>query len=452
MGDETSIRSFTRRDFLRLGGGTLVGAYALGLSGCGGVNSESGQGGQGGKVTLKFMCDSRDEFAKMLDLLPRFTKETGIDVSLTQLQETPLRAKTGLELSAPETEMDVILMDFLLMKKYVDAGTLEPLNEHLQSISTFNESDYQQPFLDALTFDGNLYGLPLYQDCNILMYRADIFEKLGLDVPQNMEDLETVAKEITDWGKKDGVYGISLRGQRGMGVNEWTFPCFLRAFGGSYYADFPNDMHPVLDSPEAVAALEYYVNLVNNYAPPGVANYSYIEVQNDLIQGKSAMILDSATLGVRAVDPQESDVADKMGFAVVPEGPGGRHPGFYTWAVVVPAKAGNKEEAVEFLGWLLSPDTAPEVGWSAPNQALNKVYDYPPYEGYAQSQPLLEVMKQSLEQADPDYRPRIPQETEVGTEVSVAVSEAIAGNKTPEQALRDANERVDQVLREANYY
>lgn len=448
--EEPVFRGITRQDFLKLAGAGLAGASLLGVAGCGGT--KQAEQGDGGRVTLKFMCDSRDEFTKMMDLLPQFTKKTNINLSLAQLQETPLRAKTGLELSAPETEMNVILMDFLLMKKYVDANTLEPLDGYLKDVSTFRASDYQKPFLDALTFNGKLYGLPLYQDCNILMYRADIFKKLGLDVPKNLEDLEAVAKEITQWGKKDGIYGISLRGQRGMGVNEWTWPAFLQAFGGSYYKNFPDDMHPNLDSPEAVEALEYYVNLIKRYAPPGAANYSYVEVQNDLMQGKVGMILDSATLGVRAEDPKESKVAGKLGFAVVPGGPNGRHPGFYTWAVVVPARSENKAKAVQFLGWLVSPKIAPQIGWSAPNQALDKVYDYPPYKGYNQSQPLLKVMKESLAIANPDYRPRIPQETEVGDAVSVAISEAISGNKTPEQALKDANRKVDQIMRDAGYY
>ena len=89
-----------------------------------------------------------------------------------------------------------------------------------------------------------LYGLPLYQDCNILMYRADIYAELGLDVPDTVEDLMANAKAISEWGKDKGVYGIALRGQRGMGVNEWTWPTFLWAYGGSYYKDFPKDMHP----------------------------------------------------------------------------------------------------------------------------------------------------------------------------------------------------------------
>ena len=403
------------------------------------------------KVTINFMADSRSEFVAMQKLLPAFTAATGIEVKMVQLQETPLRAKTGLELSAPSTDIDVIMTDFQLMKKYASAGVLEPLDGYLENIATFDRSDYQPPFLDALTYEGQLYGLPLYQDANILMYRADIYAELGLNVPETVEELAANAKAITDWGKSQGVYGIALRGQRGMGVNEWTWPTFLWAFGGGYYKDFPTDMHPDLDSPEAIAALEYYVNMINNYAPPGAANYSYVEVQTDLMQGKVAMIIDSATLGVRAEDPTQSTVAGKLGYAVVPGGSGGRQPGFYTWTVVVPAKAAHKEAAAQFIAWMLSPEIAPQLGWSAPNQALEQVYDIPAYPGYSQSRPLVDIMKESLALADPDYRPRIDEQTEVGTEVSIAISDAIAGTKTAEQALKDANAAINAILKAAGY-
>ncbi len=40
MQSESSVGRLTRRDFLKMGGGALAGAYALGgLSGCGGASS-----------------------------------------------------------------------------------------------------------------------------------------------------------------------------------------------------------------------------------------------------------------------------------------------------------------------------------------------------------------------------------------------------------------------------
>jgi multiple sugar transport system substrate-binding protein len=397
-----------------------------------------------GPVTINFMADNRSELVKMQELLPAFEAETGIKVNWMQLQETPLRSRTGLELSAPSTDIDVIMADFLYMNQYALAGYLAPLDEYFKNSSTFKESDFQKPFIDAVKVDGKMYGIPLYQDSNIMVYRADLFAKYNLDVPKTFEELEAVAKVIHE--QEPGVVGIVMRGQRGAGVNEWTWPTFLRGFGGSYFT--ADGKQANLDTPEAIAALEYYANILNKYGPPGAANHSYIEVQTMMMQGEAGIFIDSASLAPRCEDPANSVVAGKLGYAVVP-GKVETQPGFYAWTLVVPENSARKEAAAKFLEWIISPEIAKQLGWSAPNQALESVYDIPPYPGYAQSEPLVKVMKDSLALADPDYRPRNKITAEVGTRVSVAISEVLSGEKSAAQALREANDEINRIIRDA---
>ncbi len=396
-------------------------------------------------VTLNLMADNRSELVKMQELLPAFEAETGIKVNWMQLQETPLRSKTGLELSAPSTDIDVIMVDFLFMNKYAKAGYLAPLDSYFADSKTYDESDFQAPFIDAVSYDGNMYAVPLYQDCNILVYRADLYAKYELNVPKTFDELMYNAKVISE--NEPNMAGITLRGQRGMGVNEWTWPTFLRGFGGTY---FDENMMGNLDTPEAIASLDYYAEILNNYGPEGVANFSYIEVQNGVAQGTAAMFIDSASLAPRCEDPGYSKVAGKLGYAVVP-GKVETQPGFYSWTLVVPEKSKKKEAAATFLEWIISPEIASQLGWSAPNQALESVYDIPAYAGYDQSEPLVKVMKDSLALADPDYRPRVDQAAEVGTRVSIAISEVLAGEKSAEEALKEADADIDQIMKDAGY-
>lgn len=399
------------------------------------------------EVTINFMADNRPEFDKMMKLYPEFEKATGIKLNYTQLQETPLRAKTGLELSAASTDIDVIMMDFTFCAKYAKAGYLEPLDSYLAKEPTFKADDFMKPFLDACSLDGKLYAMPINQDCSILMYRADLFKKYNLNVPKTFEDLENCAKVIKE--KEPGMSGIALRGQRGAGLNEWSWPTFLWGFGGQYY-DF-NTFKATLNSPESVKSLEYYSNLLKKYGPEGAANYSYVEVQTDLMQGKTGMIIDSATLAVRCEVPGDSKVAGKLGYAVVPGNPGKAQPGFYAWTLAVPKNSKNKEAAAKFVAWLASPDIASKVGWSAPNQALAAVYNVPAYSDYSQSVPLHQVMLDSLKLANPDFRPRINEGSEISTRVSVAISDVLAGGTTAKKALDQCNDDVDKILKDAGH-
>ena len=399
------------------------------------------------EVTINFLADNRPEFDKMLKLYPEFEKATGIKLNYMQLQETPLRAKTGLELSAASTDINVIMMDFTFCAKYARAGYLEPLNDYLAKEPTFKADDFMKPFLDACSLDNKLYAVPINQDCSILMYRADLFKKYNLHVPKTFEELENCAKVIKE--KEPGMSGIALRGQRGAGLNEWTWPTFLWGFGGQYY-DL-NTYKAVLNSKEAVKSLEYYSNLLKKYGPEGAANYSYVEVQTDLMQGKTGMIIDSATLAIRCENSSESKVAGKLGYAVVPGEPGKAQPGFYAWTLAIPKNSKNKDAAAKFVAWLASPDIASKVGWSAPNQALSSVYKIPAYADYSESVPLLQVMLDSLKLANPDFRPRLNEGAEISTRVSEAISEVLAGGSTAKAALDKCNADVDKILKDGGY-
>jgi multiple sugar transport system substrate-binding protein len=58
------------------------------------------------------------------------------------------------------------------------------------------------------------------------------------------------------------------------------------------------------------------------------------------------------------LDPAKSQVADKIGFALVPAGPGGQHPGFGTHALAIFSGSKNKGPAWYFIQWATSAENA----------------------------------------------------------------------------------------------
>jgi len=398
------------------------------------------------EVTINLLADNRSEFATMLELYPEFEAETGIKLNYTAIEETPLRSKTGLELSAASTDIDVIMMDFTFVAKFSKAGYLQELDDLLAECPTFSKDDFMASFIDGCSYDGSLYAVPINQDCSIMMYRADIFAELGLDVPKTFDDLENVCAKIKE--AYPDMSAIVMRGARGAGVNEWTWPTFLWGFGGRYYDD---TYHATLNSEAAVEATAYYADILAKYGPEGVASYSYVEAQNDFAQGNAAILIDSATLAVRCEDPSYSNVAGKISFAVVPGNDGNEQPGFYAWTLAIPKNSHNQEAAAKFIAWLTSPEIASQVGWSAPNQALQTVYDVPAYDGYAQARNLYDVMIDSLAIANPDFRPRIECGTEISTRVSEAISSVLAGESDAQSAMDSCNADVDEILKDNGF-
>ena len=391
-------------------------------------------------TTINFLADSRSEYDKMLTMIDQFEEKTGIKVNYTSLQETQMRSKTALEVSADSTDLDVVMVDFMYLDEYAKSGYLANLTDLFGKVCPdFSTDDYMEAFIDACSVDGSLYGVPLYQDCNLMVLRGDLLEKYNLEIPKTYDELMEVAKTIDE--NEDGVYGIAMRGAAGAGVNEWTWPTFLSGFGGRYYDD---TYTATLNSQEAVDALTYYNDILRNYGPSGIANYSYTEVQNDLMQGNAGIMIDSATLAIRCEDPSASKVAGKLVYAPVPSKGDGTtaDSGFYSWILSIPEHSAKKEAAAQFVEWLTSADIAGKCGFSAPNSALESTYNVNGYDG----RNMYDVMVESLKNSTPDYRPRSSVSNDVGEIVSVAISETLSGEKEPKAALDEANTKLQEVL------
>ena len=98
----------------------------------------------------------------------------------------------------------------------------------------------------------------------------------------------------------------------------WPFPQVIYGFGGRIVKDFPNDMHPVFDSPEVIKAAEYYAELLQKYGYKGTLSAHYKDVSAAMQQGKMAMLIDGHPGVGPYEDPSKSLVAGKLGFHFVP--------------------------------------------------------------------------------------------------------------------------------------
>lgn len=104
---------------------------------------------------------------------------------------------------------------------------------------------------------GGDYALPETQDFQMLVYRRDILEQLGLGVPDTWEDVYQMIPFLSR-------YNMSFAGDPGYEI-------FLYKHGGSFYkADY---LRSALDSPKALAALEEWTDLYTEYGVPVGANF-----------------------------------------------------------------------------------------------------------------------------------------------------------------------------------
>jgi multiple sugar transport system substrate-binding protein len=286
----------------------------------------------------------------LLPHIAEFEALTGIKAKIEVLPENQQREKLTVALTSGGTDVDVYdTQRHNEGLKYFLAGWYDPIDKYLkdQALTSPNlgyPSDLLQSAIDDSTIQGTLTGMPIYTETIVVAYRKDLFEAAHLGVPDTLDELEEAAKKLTD--KTKGQFGICLRG---LGVAaSGIVGSFFYGTGGQWTDD---TFAPALTTPGAVKGFELYGRLAREYGPPGVLNYHWFQCQSLFASGKAAMWVDANSVFNPLLDPAKSQVADKTAFAVFPNGPGGRHPGFGTHALAIFPKSQNKGPAWYFIQW-----------------------------------------------------------------------------------------------------
>jgi multiple sugar transport system substrate-binding protein len=281
--------------------------------------------------------------------LPEFEKKTGIKVKIDSYFEDQLTQKTSVEFASNSKNIDVVMFRPLQDgKMFHKNGYFSSLNNYVAKEDNYT-NDFIPSSLGSVKDGDELYGLPLVTETEVLYYRKDLLEKAGLSVPTTLEELEKDAKQLND--PKNGIAGFVARGKRAAAVTQ--FSSFLYGFGG----DFMKDGKATLTSPEAIAAFNYYGNLLNKYGPKGTLNMSWPEAMAVFTQGKAAFYTEASSLFTNATDASKSTVADKVGFAPFPSGVNGSKPYNVTsWAIGIGANSEKKDAAWKFIKWAESKE------------------------------------------------------------------------------------------------
>ncbi|EJN57696.1 extracellular solute-binding protein [Halogranum rubrum] len=196
----------TRRNVLKaLGVGTAVGL--AGCTGGGGSAAQEGTPGQtdssksGGSSNSKsdlimwnaaFQGDENKPWQDWYTKQFRKQHDTSISVSAFEYPDARQKYLTGGRTGNP----DVIEGVLSHLSEYAKAGLIEPIGDRAEQLEYFD--GYVQSALDAMTYEGKLYGLPYTGNGRALVYRKDIFEELGLDAPETAEQFLEAGRAINE--------------------------------------------------------------------------------------------------------------------------------------------------------------------------------------------------------------------------------------------------------------
>ena len=353
-----------RRQLLR--GTAALGAAAL-FPGLSGLASAQGGAKKFAGVTLNVSTFSAAYPKLLQQWLPEFEALTGARVNFDAPSFPVYNQRADLELSTRGAAFDVVNVTFIYSSRWIESGWLTPLDDFVRNPNLTAPDFDLNDFLPAARVpetgrDGRLYGVPWTAEALLTASsRFDLVQQAGLQFPDTTDDLVKVLRAVH---KKDRVAGFVADNHYG-----WTFVPYLQAFGGDVFRKAPHDLYPTLDTPEAVAAAEYYASLLREFGPDGAVTYQPDQVTQALKLGRvnftDAGQLHLAQLG----DPATSKTIRTVKFGLVLKGPAGRFPGTAVHGLGIPAGSKQKEAAWAFIQWALSKQTTQKAvlaGYGSP--------------------------------------------------------------------------------------
>ena len=412
------------------------------------------------ETTITVATVNNGDMVRMQGLMDDFNaKYPDIKVEWVTLEENVLRQNVTTDIATGGGQYDVITIGTYEVPIWGKQGWLASLND---LPADYDVNDLLPAIRGGLTVDGNLYASPFYGESSMVMYRKDLMEAAGMTMPDapTWADIEAAAKAMTN--RDAGINGICLRGKAGWGENMAFLTAMSNSFGARW---FDENWVPQFDQPEWKATLDFYLNLMTNYGPPGASNNGFNENLTLFQQGKCGMWIDATVAASFVTNPKDSTDADKVGFALAPDnGLGKRGNWLWAWSLAIPASSQKQEAAKTFINWATNKDylalVASKEGWAnVPPGTRTSLYANPEYAKV----PFAKMTIDSINSADPNkptVKPvpyvgvqfvAIPEFQGLGTSVGEIFSAALAGQKTADVALGEAQSLVTDEMKAAGY-
>jgi sorbitol/mannitol transport system substrate-binding protein len=411
-------------------------------------------------TTITIATVNNGDMIRMQGYTDRFTAETGIGVEWVTLEENVLRQRVTTDITTRGGQFDIMTIGMYETPIWGANGWLVPLED---LSADYDVDDILPAMRNGLSYEGTLYAAPFYGESSMVMYRTDLMEQAGLEMPDapTWEFIREAAAAMDD--PENDINGICLRGKAGWGEGGAFITVTANSFGARW---FDENWTPQFDQPEWEEALTFFVNLMNDYGPAGYATNGFNENLSLFQQGKCGMWIDATVAASFVTNPEDSTVADHVGFALAPnkDGVEKRSNWLWAWALAIPAGTQKADAAKQFIEWATSKDyielVAENEGWAnVPPGARTSLYETPEY----QDVPFAKMTLDSINAADPtdptvDPVPyvgiqfvAIPEFAGIATQVSQEFSAVYAGQQSVEEALEKAQAFTLEEMEAAGY-
>jgi multiple sugar transport system substrate-binding protein len=325
-------------------------------------------GGKYKGTTIRFISEATPPTIVANQLAnDEFTANTGIEVEIDIVPLERVLQKTTEDVQGQLGAYDLYYLDQSWTALFIN-DTVDPRQYYADkqdiALPDFDWDDFSEPLVRGIsTFGDKLIGIPFDIPIFILMYRKDLFDKHGLQIPTTMDDYMNVVRALDEAERGNGIYGTTGQLKSGhYSLNcDWT--AWLWANGGSV---FDEDGYFSGNDEDGMQGLAYMLELVK-HMPPAATTWDWDGEARSVSQGNAAMLISWGEF-FPGFDSKGSNVVGLMGAARPPAEAKLRSPdqaGFLEIphighqggsSICLSNYSKNPEAAFIFMQWVCSKD------------------------------------------------------------------------------------------------
>lgn len=384
-----------------------------------------------------WMLSGRDQSTILKTMIDdTFTPEYGIGVNVKLVD-----AATLLPATVAGTGPDVALslgsaepVNYALRNASVDLTQFEGLDEVL--------SHYYPSAYEPYSFNDGIYAIPETQNYNVLFYRSDIMEELGLEIPQTWDEFINMLPIIQQNNMSVGIPSVY---NSTIAPDLTNFMDLLFQNGGVLYNGTGESTQ--IDEEAGVKAFEMHTRFFTHYKLPTLYNFVNRFRSGEMPIGISSYNAYN-TLVVFA-----PEIRGLWDFTLIPgtvkeDGTIDRSANSWGTCSMMLQASDNKDKAWTFMKWWADAETQVRFGRELESvmgsSARYATANVDAFEGLAWSSKQMKVLKEQW--AWTRGTPEVPGSYYTSRHLVNAIRKVVTANEDPRETLLDYARTINEEL------
>ncbi|WP_198174268.1 extracellular solute-binding protein [Mesorhizobium xinjiangense] len=411
-----------------------------------------------GLSDIKFLLNDDNYFVAMRNMWSDFRNDFGrkSNFDLQRLPDLYANARRSFETKDPA--YDIVSINMPWLGEFAERGDLAPLGD-LIADAAINPLDFHPSVWGTGNWKGTQFGIPLYCTIEILAARKDLFETRDMPFPKTFDETIAAARAFHDPGRD--FYGIGWNGQRGMPIAN-SFMFFLAACRTtvidmplhnqeSWSFDTFETLKLQIDTDDTLEVIEYMKQLAE-VSPPDIASIDWDRRIHYFMSGQTALTYCWTMRAARFEHELSSRVARRVAYLPPPSRRMRRVSapvGGFLMTIPAYVDPERQRHIMSAIAWMVSPEAmkahvkngfpvAPRFSVCADPEALA-------------SSPIVSMVDRMARRSElvTWARPPVPQFNLIERTLGEEIHDAVFVGKAPQQALRDAENRILKTLKSA---